>query len=45
MPHYHPLNLLVACVDKMARLPDSSEMAIRDAVSLCHTGIQLKDNL
>lgn len=39
------VDLLVACVDKMARLPDSSEMAIRDAVSLCHTGIQLKDNL
>ena len=39
------INLLVACVDKMATLPDSGEMAIRDAASLCHTGIQLKENL
>ena len=39
------VDLLVACVDKMASLPDSGQMAIRDAVSLCHTGIQLKENL
>ncbi len=39
------IDLLVACVDKMATLPDSGEMAIRDAASLCHTGIQLKENL
>lgn len=37
--------LIVACVDKMATLPDSGEMAVRDAVSLCYTGIQLKQNL
>ena len=36
--------LLVACVDKMATLPDSGEMAVRDAVSLCYTGIKLKEN-
>lgn len=39
------IDLLVACIDKMATLPDSSEMAVRDAASLCHTGIQLKENL
>lgn len=39
------LDLLVACVDKMSTLPDSGEMAIRDAVSLCRTGIQMKENL
>lgn len=38
-------DLIVACVDKMATLPESGEMAIRDAVSLCYTGIQLKENL
>ncbi len=38
-------NLLVECIDKMATLPDSGEMAIRDAASLCHTGMQLKENL
>lgn len=36
--------LLVQCVDKIASLPDSSEMAVKDAVSLCYTGIQLKEN-
>lgn len=36
---------IVACVDKMATLPDSGDMAIRDAVALCYTGIQLKANL
>ncbi len=36
---------VVACVDKMATLPDSTEMKVRDAVSLCYTGIQLKANL
>ena len=39
------VDLLVACVDKMSALPDSGEMAVRDAVSLCYTGIQLKENL
>ncbi len=38
-------DLLIACVDKIASLPDSGEMAIRDAVSLCYTGIQLKDSI
>ena len=38
------LELLVQCVDKMANLPDSGEMAVRDAMSLCYTGIQLKAN-
>lgn len=37
--------LLVQCVDKIATLPESGEMAIRDAVSLCYTGIQLKENI
>ncbi len=39
------VDLLVACVNKMASLPDSSEMTVRDAVSLCNTGIKLKENL
>ncbi len=37
--------LMVACVDKMATLPDSGEMAIRDALSLCYTGMQLKESM
>jgi hypothetical protein len=39
------IDLLVACIDKMATLPESGEMAIRDAMSLCHTGVKLKENL
>ena len=34
-------DLLIKCVDKIAELPDSSEMQIRDAVSLCYNGIIL----
>ena len=37
--------LMVACMDKIATLPDSGEMAVRDAASLCYTGIQLRENL
>ncbi len=37
--------LIVQCIDKIAALPDSGEMAVRDAASLCYTGIQLKENL
>lgn len=37
--------LIVQCIDKIAAIPDSGEMAIRDAASLCYTGIQLKEHL
>lgn len=37
--------LITQCIDKIATLPDSAEMAVRDAASLCYTGIQLKENL
>lgn len=37
--------LLVACVDKMATLPDSEQMTVTDAARLCNLGIQLKQNL
>ena len=39
------IDLIVACVNKMATLPDSHEMIVRDAISLCHTGIVLKQNI
>jgi hypothetical protein len=39
------INLIVACVNKMATLPDAHEMVVRDAISLCHTGIILKENI
>lgn len=39
------LDILVKCVDKMATLPDSSDMAVRDATELCFMGMQLKENI
>jgi hypothetical protein len=39
------LDLLVACVDKMATLPDSADMPVRDATELCFVGIKLKENI
>lgn len=39
------IDILVACVDKMASLPDSGEMTIADAARLCNLGMQLKENL
>lgn len=39
------LDLLVACVDKMATLPESADMPVRDAAELCFMGIKLKENI
>lgn len=38
-------DIIVACVGKMATLPDSGEMTIADATRLCNMGMQLKENL
>lgn len=38
------LDLLVKCVDKISEIPDSGDMAVRDAVALCYTGIQVNQN-
>ncbi len=38
-------DILVACIDKISSLPDSSEMAVRDAISLCQTGLKLQQNM
>lgn len=39
------IDILVACVDKIATMPDASVMTVRDAAALCNTGIQLKANM
>lgn len=39
------VELMVACIDKMAEMQDSDKMAVKDAASLCYTGIKLKNNL
>lgn len=39
------LDALVKCVDKMATLPDSNDMSVRDATELCFMGMQLKENI
>lgn len=38
-------DLMVQCLDKIATLPESADMPIKDAASLCFMGIQLKDNI
>ena len=37
--------LLIQCIDKIATLPDSGEMQIRDATALCYNGIQLNSEI
>ncbi|MBR3510911.1 MAG: hypothetical protein IKN73_02515 [Alphaproteobacteria bacterium] len=37
-------DLIISCVTKIAQLPDSNEMIIRDAISLCYNGIKLNRN-
>lgn len=37
--------LMVRCMDKVSTLPNSADMSVRDAASLCFMGIQLKDNI
>ena len=39
------IDLMVACLNKMATLPDSGEMPVRDAAELCYAGIRLRENL
>lgn len=34
-------DLLIKCVNKIADLPDSEDMLIRDAIVLCYGGIQM----
>ncbi|MBN1324692.1 MAG: hypothetical protein JW974_00515 [Alphaproteobacteria bacterium] len=38
-------DLMVQCLDKVSTLPNSADMSVRDATSLCFMGIQLKDNI
>jgi hypothetical protein len=33
--------LLLQCVDKIASLPNSNEMSIKDAAIICNSGIQM----
>ena len=36
---------IVQCVDKIATLPESGEMAISAAASLCFSGMQVRGNI
>lgn len=38
------LELLVQCVDKIATLPQSGDMMVRDALTLCNMGIVMNEN-
>lgn len=39
------IDLIVACVNKIASLPDSNEMDVTTAIVLCHTGNVVKENI
>lgn len=39
------IDIIVACVGKIATLPDAGEMTIADAARLCNMGMQLKQSL
>ena len=36
--------IMVACLNRMAALPDASKMKVKDAASLCAVGVALKGN-
>ena len=38
------IDLIVACVNKIASLPDSGDMDITTAIIFCNTGTVIKDN-
>ncbi|MBO7642784.1 MAG: hypothetical protein J6S74_01475 [Alphaproteobacteria bacterium] len=39
------IDLIVACVNKIAAMPNSNEMDTQTAITLCHTGNLLKENI
>ena len=41
IPNIEDQDLLLACMNKIATLPESSNMIIQSAASLCHNGIKL----
>ena len=41
IPESETSDLMIACMTKIAGLPDSDEMIIRDAAALCYNGIKL----
>ena len=41
IPNIENQDLLLACMNKIASLPESSNMIIQSAASLCHNGIKL----
>ena len=41
IPEISDSELLVACMNKIAELPDSNEMTIRSATVLCYNGIKM----
>jgi|APHig6443717817_1056837.scaffolds.fasta_scaffold00023_56 hypothetical protein len=37
-------DLMVSCISKMASMPNSGKVKVRDAASLCSIGIELRSN-
>ena len=43
IPEFENDDLFMACMDKIATLPESGNMMIQSAVSLCYNGIKLNE--
>ena len=39
-PNPDDIDLLIKCVTKIAQLPDSDKMDIRDAIAICYSGMK-----
>ena len=44
VPNCDDNELLLKCVTRVAQLPDSDKMDIRDAIVICYNGIKLNEN-
>ena len=43
IPDFEQDDLFIACMNKIAKLPESNNMIIQSAISLCYNGIKLND--
>lgn len=44
IPNAENQELLIKCITKIAMLPDSDDMIVRDAAALCYNGIKTSTN-
>lgn len=44
IPNAENQELLINCINKISKLPDSDNMIVRDAAALCYNGIKLNSS-